>query len=711
MKRADSVEAPARPGKATPDVRRVASRISLLATSLSVAAALAAGLFLVPASAANGPARAPASAPQRIDPDVLLLDVYRDLAANRLRDALAKSESLVQAYPNFQLGQLIHGDLLLMQTHVVTGFGKAAGGAPDKLSDLRQEATARLRSLRERPAADLVPRAVMQLRDDQKNVLVIDTKRSRLFLYENRRGELHLVKDYYFSQGKYGVDKFKEGDGKTPLGVYYITSRLAGSRLPDFYGAGALPISYPNEWDKLQGRGGSGIWLHGTPSGNFSRPPLASDGCVVLTNPDLNELYATVEVLKTPVVISDKVEFIPRAKAAAERLEAEALVKAWQADLVANGVQRNHYSARFKSESGETLDAWLARQPKPLAGATLALRDVSFFHYPGQDNLIVGTFTQDARNGRAGSSVRKRQYWAREGQVWKIISESSWPATIGLKNAAIPADAAASPVPERLKSAAYVNEFRATEAVVRNSARQERQFFPAGVAAYAAATATGFTQSGLAGASASALTSSYVVATAAAAALKPVAFEAGAGSAGKSGAQPQAIRGGDANTLYKAAVGTAAAKRDAQAADRAEDARPVKTPVKVVAGKPPRSGANATGNRAQRLAAKPVGKDSDLRTATAKAPAKSTGKPVVKASTRQAARPAGKAAASPVNRASANRASANRASANRASANRAPAGAASANRTSASRTSANKVPAVKTSANRTSANKASAKKT
>ena len=36
-------------------------------------------------------------------------------------------------------------------------------------------------------------------------------------------------------------------------------------------------------------RTGSGIWLHGTPPDQFARAPLATDGCLVLANPDLPE--------------------------------------------------------------------------------------------------------------------------------------------------------------------------------------------------------------------------------------------------------------------------------------------------------------------------------------------------------------------------------------------------------------------------------------
>ncbi|HEV7617386.1 MAG TPA: L,D-transpeptidase family protein [Burkholderiaceae bacterium] len=382
--------------------------------------------------------------PAKPDPDALLIEVYKDLAANRLRQAQSRADALVEAYPNFQLGHLIRGDLLLMHTRPVTTFGAVAGGSAEKLDNLRAEAMARLKSLRERPDPNLVPRSILQLRGDQKYALIVDAKRSRLYVYENKGGQPKFVADYYISQGKLGVNKLKEGDQKTPLGVYYITGRLAGARLPDFYGAGALPISYPNEWDKLHGRSGSGIWLHGTPSDSFSRPPLSSDGCVVLTNPDLHKLSASVEIGKTPIVISDQVEFVSKAKWDVERSLAAKLVDGWRRDVESLDPARlmANYSQHFKSAQGENLDTWFVKQQQSTTGGnatprptskpngvrniSLTLRDTSFFIYPGQEDLIVGTFTQDASIGNRKHSIRKRQYWAREGAQWKIVSETNW---------------------------------------------------------------------------------------------------------------------------------------------------------------------------------------------------------------------------------------------------------------------------------------------
>jgi lipoprotein-anchoring transpeptidase ErfK/SrfK len=366
----------------------------------------------------------------KADPETLLIEVYKDLADDHLRVAQARADELVAAYPNFRLGQLIRGDLLMMNTHVVSTFGDVPNGPEDKLKNLREEAVAHLNSLRERPDPNLIPRLVLQLREDQKHVLIVDAKRSRLYVYENLGGQLKFVTDYYVSQGKLGVNKLKAGDQKTPLGVYYITGRLPGARLPDLYGAGALPINYPNEWDKINGRSGSGIWLHGTPSDSFSRPPLSSDGCVVLSNPDLHKLYGSVEIGKTPVVISDHVEFVSKAKWDADRATAAKLLDTWRRDVESMSSTRllSNYSRHFRSALGEDLDTWFGKQPHFLSGVNslaLTLKDTTFFLYPGQEDMIVGTFTQEATIGKIKQSVRKRQYWAREGTQWKIVSETN----------------------------------------------------------------------------------------------------------------------------------------------------------------------------------------------------------------------------------------------------------------------------------------------
>ncbi len=364
------------------------------------------------------------------NPDALISAIYMDLAAARLRPALTKADSLVDAYPNFRLGHLIRGDLLMMHARPVTNFGATQDQTPDnKLQDLRSEVMVRLKMGHQKPDPDLFPRAFTQLRDDHKYAVLIDTKQSRLFLYANRNGKLSLLNHYYISQGKLGINKLREGDQKTPIGIYRITGRIARDKLPDFYGSGALPLNYPNDWDRVHGRGGSGIWLHGMPSDSFSRPPLASDGCVALTNPDLTELASILDIYKTLVVISDRVELVNAKVWNADRKTAAQMLEKWRRDVEYGNRNQilKQYSEKFRSSANEDLKTWAEKQypENTNANVSLKIRDVSLMRYPGHPNMVAAAFKLDIQSGKITSQTRRYQLWEKDGKSWKIVYENT----------------------------------------------------------------------------------------------------------------------------------------------------------------------------------------------------------------------------------------------------------------------------------------------
>ncbi len=378
--------------------------------------------------AAKKPARAPVF--RKANPEELLSDIYKELSQQNLRVAQQKADALVAAYPNFRLGHLVRGDILLMHTRAVGVLGAAVpAGEASKLADLRREATVRMQAKPGRPSAALLPRALMQMRKDQRHALIVDAKHSRLYLYENRNDQIRLLSDFYVSQGKLGINKLKEGDMRTPVGVYYIIGHLPGVKLPDMYGKGALPLDYPNDWDKVQGRSGSGIWVHGTPPETFSRPPLSTDGCVVVSNDDLNTLTRTVEIGKTPILIGDQVEFVSKEQMERDLRVASALVEAWRRDVENrdDAGLRALYSPRFKSAADEDVNAWLDKN-RFLPGAkkiSVTVSEPSYFRQPSQEEVIVSNFTQQIVVGKYRHAVRKKQYWAKEGKSWKIVAESN----------------------------------------------------------------------------------------------------------------------------------------------------------------------------------------------------------------------------------------------------------------------------------------------
>lgn len=361
--------------------------------------------------------------------EALLNRAFEDIGRQRFDAALGNIEALIRARPNFRLAHLIKGDLLLAKARPLATLGNAPNGPADRIVDLREEAVARLRAYREPHSSDQVPSNLLQLLPEQKYAIVVDTGRSRLYLFHNDDGQPRFVGDYYISTGKRGALKERAGDQKTPIGVYHVTSSLPRKKLSDFYGNGAFPINYPNEWDRRQGRNGHGIWLHGTPSDTYSRPPRASDGCVVLSNSDLDALATHLQIGLTPVIISEGVEWLSVEQWKTERRSFLQALDTWRADWESLDTDRylGHYSPGFAA-NGQDRDAW--GRHKRQVNATknwvkVGVSDLSLFRTPGKEELMVVTFSQNYRSNNLSNVMKKRQYWLRESGRWRIVYEGA----------------------------------------------------------------------------------------------------------------------------------------------------------------------------------------------------------------------------------------------------------------------------------------------
>lgn len=395
----------------------------LLPVLVRLAACVAVPAITAPAALAQAqPVRA-------LDVEASLMGIFKSIEANRLGEALARTEALIAERPNYRLAHLIRGDLLLARAQPIRTMGAAPNAPAEKLRDLREEALARLAAYRQRPPRDAIPRYLLQLRPDQKHAVVVDTRKARLYVYENDNGKPRFVADYYISHGKNGAEKFREGDQRTPVGVYHVTASLPKTKLADLYGDGAFPINYPNDWDRRNGRGGSGIWLHGTPSDTFARAPRASDGCVVLSNQDLRSVANLIQVGLTPVIISDEVEWLSLDDWNSERRALSAAIEQWRRDWESRDVDAylRHYGRGFQGD-GMNLKQWSERKRQVNAGKAwikVGLSNTSMFRYPGKQEMVVVTFDQDYRSSNLSNVMRKRTYWHKEGGQWKIIDEGA----------------------------------------------------------------------------------------------------------------------------------------------------------------------------------------------------------------------------------------------------------------------------------------------
>jgi L,D-peptidoglycan transpeptidase YkuD (ErfK/YbiS/YcfS/YnhG family) len=425
-------------GACVPGTCRAAWRALVLAAVLPAAAAI--GQPSVKTTARAGQAIGPAGQSQAAglqgqvqrtpaSPEARLHEIYRLIGAARTHEALVKAQSLVRDVPNFQLAQLVYGDLLIARSAPLTGFGGAVSAATPEaglqLEDLRREAQMRLQALQEQPPADALPRQFVALPRATRHAVAVDASRARLYLFQQGRAGLELAASHYVSLGRAGIHKSVEGDQRTPLGVYFITSRLFENQLKDFYGPGALPINYPNEYDRRQGRTGSRIWLHGVPRESYSRGPQTTDGCVVLANDDLERLLQQIEPIGTPVVIAERLEWVTPQAAAQERRAALDLLEGWRQAKSSADLPRlaSYYSARFASGAGDLVQ-WLRDLEREVASfgvRNTQLKDVSVLAWRDHSEILVVTFGE-VRDGLRSGPV-KRQYWGKEGGEWKIFFE------------------------------------------------------------------------------------------------------------------------------------------------------------------------------------------------------------------------------------------------------------------------------------------------
>ncbi|MEX8494352.1 L,D-transpeptidase family protein [Sphaerotilus sp.] len=366
---------------------------------------------------------------ERAVPEERLIEVYRLIGQGQLTRALDAAESLARDQPRFTLAQLVYGDLLLAHSGVLRGFGRGSaqvpGGQARQIAPLQLEARQRLEAWQQPPPPGTVPRELLLLPASVRQVVVIDGLRSRLFVLEHRAGQLVPTASLYAAIGRLGVGKQDEGDLRTPLGVYDITGRLDSRQVGDFYGAGALPLSYPNEHDRRLHRTGANIWLHGTRAERHADAPFSSNGCIVLSNPDMERLMHDLVPRRTPVVIAERLEWVSPKALAERRSAAIALAESWRMARMQPDPERLLALYARSFDNGVQGQAeWrrqLAKDAAEHGTRERQLSDLMVLEAQSGDDALFITFREVLRGSVHGSL--RRQYWARERGQWKIFSE------------------------------------------------------------------------------------------------------------------------------------------------------------------------------------------------------------------------------------------------------------------------------------------------
>ena len=398
---------------------------------------------LTPLSAKTLPAGSPFIGAFKGSPESRLIGIYRAIGQQQTDVAIDAAAALTQDVPSFRLAQLVYADLLSARigntAGIATGASAADPAVTAELGDLRDEAVQRLHALQERPPANQVPAEFIVLPKAVHHAIAVDTTRSRLYLFENGPLGVRLVSDHYVSVGKQGVDKSVEGDQRTPLGVYFVSDRVGQGSLGEAFGAGAMQLNYPNLFDQLHGRTGSGIYVHGVPFNTYSRPPKDSDGCVTLANDELVMLMNTVPIHDTPVIITRKIHWVSDDATQMQRAEILDAVNHWQSVRAAD--DRAALDAFYlPGVAPETPAAPPAPPPAPPTVVMvhgkrkmlppvvppkdpIAFDNLSVMTWSDAKETMVVTFNE--RGTRTHRETTLRQYWERDASKWKIVAEGT----------------------------------------------------------------------------------------------------------------------------------------------------------------------------------------------------------------------------------------------------------------------------------------------
>ncbi|QDC45727.1 hypothetical protein FIT71_01470 [Candidatus Methylopumilus universalis] len=364
-------------------------------------------------------------------PEKMLVKSLVEISEGKVDIALKTIDALIKQTPNFKLAYLIQGDLLLAHAKQINGIGdETKGEKKEEVENLKNEAKVRIERYLNNLNLQNEPKIFAQLSDKDKYLFYVDAGSSRLYLYENIDGKLSYKDDFYVSIGKNGFGKQYEGDKKTPVGVYFTGKKIRES-LSDFYGEAAYPLSYPNEIDIKNKRNGSGIWLHGTPKTTYNRAPLASDGCIVLSNPDLIKLSSVLDNNKIPIIISFQSlkDLESSNKNLAERkLSLINAIERWREKWEDQDTESylKFYSKNFFSQK-DNYDSWAERKRIIQAQKQkvfVGLSEISFFDYPNTENeMVLVDFIQDYKSPTINNKMNKRQYWINENNEWRIMYE------------------------------------------------------------------------------------------------------------------------------------------------------------------------------------------------------------------------------------------------------------------------------------------------
>lgn len=262
--------------------------------------------------------------------------------------------------------------------------------------------------------------------EEYSSILTCDKDKSTLALYvKNKENKYEFVKENNAFTGKNNGDKAQEGDLKTPVGIYRIVEKLSkDTNLDSFYGPLAFVTSYPNIYDRYQGKNGHGIWIHGMPAGQ--ERDSYTKGCIAIDNDNIECLGKNINYESTLLIIDNKkVQENPPKEVLASILSE--LFK-WRYAWIYSDTNSylNFYTSDFVRDDGmsyEEFKNYKTRVFQKDEKKTIVFQNISVVPYPNNENVFKITFREQYRSDTFKFSGNKSLMVKLEANKMKIFIE------------------------------------------------------------------------------------------------------------------------------------------------------------------------------------------------------------------------------------------------------------------------------------------------
>jgi len=259
--------------------------------------------------------------------------------------------------------------------------------------------------------------------ESYKNILTCNKSKSNLLVYvKDANNTYKLAKDYSAYTGKVKGDKEEEGDLKTPVGVYNLVKKI--SNVDEFYGPLAFVTSYPNIYDKYQGKTGKGIWIHGLPI--HEKRDKFTKGCIAIGNKSIECLNKNIDMDKTLLIINKQCNYKKVKISTISQLISQ--IYAWRYAWKYNNLEDylNFYSDDFIRFDGMKIKKFKSYKKRIFAKnekKSIVFKNLNVIPYPTHKNTYKVMFDEEYKSSSFTFNGKKTLIVQLVASEMKIITE------------------------------------------------------------------------------------------------------------------------------------------------------------------------------------------------------------------------------------------------------------------------------------------------